>query len=445
MGFIFCQKMITCSYKQKIMYIFSWNYIKEKWAHVGFQKYFQNAGWAFTSRILCMLVSFITTVFIARRLGPGNFGQLSYAVSFVGLFSILATFGIDNILYRELINNPERKREFLGSAFVIKIIAGFVTTVLVIISSFIWAQDDVSKILILILSGTFIFNAFQIINYEFQARIKSKYPSIIAFVITVILNTLKIIIIVNGKGVIYLAFVLLLESILYAIFYWIAYEKKIEKNIFNWKFDKNIAITLLKDSWPLIFTSAFALIYSRIDQVLIKYMTDAKSVGIYSSAVTIAEVWYFIPTIIVLSLFPAIINAKKTSEEMYRSRIKKLSLLLLGLSIVVAIVTNIFAPIIIKIIYGNAFMGSVIILKIYVWAGVGTFVGMLVTNYLIAENKKGILALVNFIPMIINVILNLMLIPKYGIIGSAYATLISYILGPISVLLFKEPRKIFLK
>ena len=426
------------------MYIFSWNYIKEKWAHAGFQKYFKNMGWVFVSRILCMVVSFLTTIFIARKLGPGNFGQLSYAISFISIFSILSSLGIDNILYRDLIKNPEKTKEYLGSAFIIKLLAGSFTTILVIISAFIWTKDDVSKILVLILSGTFIFNAFQIINYEFQARIQSKYPSIIAFIITVILNSLKILVILSEKGVIYLAFILLLESILYAFFYWFAYEKKIGKSIFHWKFDKNIVIALLKDSWPLIFTSAFGLIYARIDQVLIKHMMEAKYVGIYGAAVTIAEAWYFLPNIIMPAMFPAIINGKKTSEEVYHGRIRKLALFLLFLSITIAIITTFFAPLIIKIIYGTAFIGGATVLKIYVWSNVGTFIGILMGNYLIAENKKRILTLVAFVPMVINIVLNLLLIPKYGIVGSAYATLISYSFGPIIILLFKQPRQIFL-
>jgi O-antigen/teichoic acid export membrane protein len=422
----------------------SWNYMKEKWAHAGFQKYFRNTGWLFASRILCMGISFLTTAFVARKLGPGNFGQLSYALSFVSIFSVLATLGVDTILYRDLIKNPDKKKEYLGSALIIKLLAGFFTAILVSISAFFFAENDVSKTLILILSGTFIFNAFQIINYEFQARAKSKYPSIISFLVTLILNILKILVILSGKGVIYLAFILLLESILYAIFYWFIYEKKIEGKIFEWKFDKSIAITLLKDSWPLIFTSAFVLVYSRIDQIFIKSMMGAHSVGIYGSAVNIAEVWYFIPGIIVFSLFPAIVNAKKTSKELYHARLKKLSIILAVLAIAIALPVTILAPLIIKIIYGTAFMEGVIILQIYVWANVGTFLGVLTDNYLIAENYKNILLFRSLIPMIVNIILNIIWIPKYGIVGSAYATLISYSLGPLSLLLFKKTRNVVL-
>lgn len=426
------------------MYTNTVNYIKEIWINTDFQKYFKNTSWMFASRILCMIISFVTTVFVARRLGPENLGQLNYAVSFIGIFSFIASLGIDNILYRDLIKYPEKKKEYLGSAITIKLLAGTLTALISILSAIFFTENDVSRIAIFILSGTFIFSAFQIINYEFQSRVKSKYPSIIALLVTIILNSLKIIIVLLGKGVIYLSLVLLFESILYALFYWFFYERKIEEKVLSWKFDKNIAISLLKDSWPLIFTSAFALVYARIDQIFIKHMINAEAVGIYSSAVTLAEVWYFIPTIIVASLFPAIINAKSISEEKYYIIFKKISVLL-GLSaIVISLIVTFTATFIMNTVYGVAFTSGSIILKIYVWATIGTFIGYLINNYLIAENNKKGLILITFIPMLINIILNVIWIPKFGIVGAAYATLISYTLGPVSVIFLKKPRNFLL-
>ena len=397
------------------------------------------------SKILSMVVSFLATIFIARNLGPTNFGQLSYAVSFIGIFSFIASLGIENVLYRDLIKYPEQRNKYLGSAFTIKIVAGIVTALITIILAIFYTKDDVSKLLIYILSGTFIFNSFQIINYEFQAKIKSKYPAIIAFIITIILNILKIGLICYSKGVIYLSLVLLLESILYAAFYWFAYEQKLSGKVSDWQFDMGVAKNLLHDSWPLIFTSAFVLVYSRIDQILIKAFIDAHAVGIYDAAVKIAEVWYFIPGIIVTSLFPAIINAKKISEGLYYARIKKLALGLVTLSIVIALPVTLLSSFIISIIYGSAYSNGVIILQIYVWACTSMFLGLLIDNYLITENYRKILLFRSFVPMILNVILNLIWIPKYGITGSAYATLISYSFGPLVLLLFTDTRqKIFM-
>lgn len=418
------------------------DYIKEKWNHAGFQKYFQNTGWMLVSKILSMFISLLTTIYVVRNLGPENYGQLSYAVSFVGIFSFIATLGLDNILYRELIQRDKDKSKLMGSALILKLIAGIIAILICVGVNISITKDTISSILITILSGTFIFNAFQIINFEFQANIKSKYPSIISLIVTLIINSLKIIVISIGQGIIYIAAVLLLESILYMILYLLYYKKhNYIGNIKEWVFDKYTSIVLIKDSIPLVITSAFTLIYSRIDQVFIKHMIDAHAVGIYDSAVRVAEVWYFIPGIIVTSLFPAIINAKKISEEQYFKRLLKLAVFLFILATSVAIMTTWLSPYIINLLYGKSFNEATIILQIYVWAGVGMFLNILVNNYLIVENKRLIIILTSSVPMIINIALNIILIPKYNIVGSAYATLISYSIAPFSILLFRDIRR----
>lgn len=387
-----------------------------------------------------MGISFLATLYIARNLGPTNFGQLSYAVSFVGLFGFISSLGIGGILYRDLIKYPEKKQTLFGTAFVLNLLAGIITTIICITIAYFLSEDDVSKILIFILSGTFILNAFQLPVFDFQARADSKYPSIISLSVVLILNILKIAVIASGKGVIYLALILLLESLLYATFYTFIYETKTKDTMFSWKFDSLYARSLLKDCLPLITLSAFSMIYARIDQIFIKNMIDATAVGLYDSAVKLSEVWSFIPVIMVTSLYPAIVNSKKTSEEIYASRLGKLALLFLVIAIGIAIPVTIFAPFIIKLLYGIKFIGAIPVLKIYVWANIGLFLGTLINQYLITENYRKILSFIAFIPMACNVALNLLWIPVYGIEGAAYATLISYSLTPLSLLLFKQTR-----
>jgi len=169
-------------------------------------------------------------------------------------------------------------------------------------------------------------------------------------------------------------------------------------------------------------------------------MIDVQSVGYYDVAVRLSEVWYFIPAIITASLFPAIINAKTSSALQYGQRLLKLSGLLFFISVVIALPITLLAPIIIKILYGAEFLPAIGVLKIYVWAGVGAALGALVNSYLVAENYKSIIFTISFVSMSINVILNLILIPKTGIIGAAWATLISYSFMPLSLLFFKKIR-----
>lgn len=423
------------------MQTFSWNYIKEKWQHAGFQKYFKNMGWMFSARIASMAISFIATAYIARHLGPTNYGQLSYALSFVGLFGFLAALGIDQVLYRDLIKYPEKRNEYLGSAMALKIIASVITIIVCIVSAIIWSPRDVSLFLIFLISLTFAFNSFQIIGYEFQADAKTKYPSIVSLLVVFTLNILKILVIVFGNGVIYLASIVLLEPILYMIGL-VYFRVRIYGNIRNWRFKKEIAVSLLKDSSPLIFSSAFAAIYARIDQVMIKNMMNTESVGLYDAAVRISEVWYFIPSIIVGSLFPAILNTKKISDKLYYERIRKLFIVVLIIAIGTSLLTTLFSKELVHIIFGAGFIGAVTVLQIYVWSNVWAALNNLTNFLLIAENLRKVILISSLLGMITNVVLNIYLIPIYGMVGAAFATLFSYGMPFLVVILVQKTRRV---
>lgn len=419
--------------------------LSTKWNESGFQRYFKSTSWAFFAKSVSMVISFLATIYVARNLGPENYGQLSYAISFVGLFGFIGSLGIDYILYRELIKRREERHKLLGTGFVLKLIAGTIAALICTLVAIFVVENDVSKVLIFILALTFILNAFQIINHEFQARVQSKYPSVVSIGVVVILNALKVLVIFNNEGVIYLALILLLESVLYAVSYLYIYKTKLHEKVTKWVFDFAIAKSMLIDSLPLLFSSAFVLLYSRIDQVFIKHMIDVSSVGVYDAAVRLAEVWYVIPSILVTALFPAVINAKETSDHLYFARLKKLAIFLILLACSISAPIAILAPYIMNILYGAAFMEGVIVLQVYVWATIGVFLGALVTNYLVAENLRFALFFTSFLPMVLNIVLNILWIPVYGITGAAFATLISYLFIPLSALFFKTTRSNLLK
>lgn len=411
-------------------------------SHDGFQKYFWNTGWLFFGRVISLIVSFFVTAFVVRSLGPTSYGQLSYAVSFVAIFSFIATLGLDTVLYRDIIKFPEKAGRYLGTAFVLRILAGAIGAAVCLAFAYLSSrQGDVSYLLISILSLTFVFNSFSILGYEFQAKVQSKHLSIASFIILILLNALKIGAILSGKGIIYIALILLFEPILTGIVF-VIYRLSLYGKFTGWTFDRNIAKGLLIDSWPMMLAGAFAVIYTRIDQIFIKHMLDAASVGFYDAAVRISEAWLFIPSIIVSSLFPAIINASKVSDIEYSKRLKGLGILLFWIAIVFAVPMTLLAPFIISVLYGATFVSqSAIILQIYVWGGIGMSVGTLTTNYLIAENLRKAVFVSSLVTMAINVALNIILIPEYGIAGSAWATAISYTAVPLSALLFKTPRQ----
>ena len=208
-----------------------------------------------------------------------------------------------------------------------------------------------------------------------------------------------------------------------------------------WKFDKKIAISLLGDSWPLMLSSMAIGLYLKIDQVMIKNMLGNEQSGIYAVAVKISEVWYFIPTMICSSIFPAILNAKKISVELYQSRLSKLYKLMFWIAFFIALPISIFSKNIIFLIFGSEYIKAAMSLSIYVWAGVGVSLGVAMSYYLLTENYNRISMTVAIIGAVINILLNLILIPRIGITGAAISTFVAYNGSLLAVGFFSKTRK----
>ncbi|MBC7981578.1 oligosaccharide flippase family protein, partial [Candidatus Parcubacteria bacterium] len=174
--------------------------IIEKWENAGFQKYFQNTGWMFFARIFGMAIAFFVTAIVARYLGPEKYGTLMYAVSFVGLFSFIASLGMDHIIYRELIKYPERESKILGTSFILRIVGGFAAIFATMFLSSFFVHDLLEKKLILIISLSFIFQSLSILNYTFQSRLENKKLSYIIITTNIILSLLKLAVVFSNKG-----------------------------------------------------------------------------------------------------------------------------------------------------------------------------------------------------------------------------------------------------
>lgn len=424
--------------------------IPQKWryllTHQGFKRYFANTGWMFFGQIFSLLISFFVGVWLARYLGPENFGVLSYALAFAGLFAFFADFGIGGILNRELVKFPEKRDELLGTGFFIKLFGGFTAFSIVAFITLIIKATLITKILIVLFAFSFILQAINVINIFFYSKVDSKKNVRVVIVATTISSFLKIFTIVMGQGVLWIMFIYVLDSVWQAIGFMLTY-RRYGLKIGDWKFNKSLAREIIRDSLPLMFASVAGFIYLRIDQVMVGKLMGIREVGFYAVAVRLVEVWYFLPAIICGSLFPAIINAKKTNEVIYHKRLKALYLLMVGISIAIAIPTTILAPWITSTFFGQEYMQSTIILQIYVWSSIGLFLGTAITQYFLSENKTMATFYFNFLSMLANVILNLILIPRIGLIGAAVATLISYSVAPIFVFInwFSRRRKIEFK
>lgn len=406
----------------------------------GFFRYFRNTGWLFAGRMSGLIVSFFVGAYVARYLGPAQYGLLSYAVSFTGLFAVFASFGIDSILSRELVSNPEKKNELMGSGFFIKIIGSIFSIALIVITLFFLKADLLTNTLILISALSFIAGAFGIIDIYFQSQVLAKNTVRIQIISLIITTILKLLFIYLQLGLIYFISVYFIDGLIIAIGLIFTYKKR-GLHITNWHIDKSIVSMLIRSSWPLILSGMAITVYLRIDQVMIKNILGNEVNGLYSVVVKLSEIWDFIPWIICTSIFPAIINAKTTSVGIYKKRLKSLYILFILISFSISIFIFLFSNPIIKILFGESYMGASSVLRIYVWSSIPIFLGMAVGNYLIAEDLIKINIWSTIGGAILNVILNIILIPRYGINGAAIATLISYSFVIILIVILIKNRK----
>ncbi len=407
--------------------------------HRGVGRYFKNTAWLFIGKGFSLVLSFFLFSYIARYLGPTNLGNLSYAQSFVALLSVFASFGIDGVLYRDLIKFKDQRNKLLGSAFALKAVLGVITTFVTIGIAVFSETESVIIILIGIISLSNIFQPFTIPSFYFDSVQKSKITTIGSIVINIILAIVKILIIVYDKGIIFFGATMLLEVILSGAYYTTLFSYYFDP-ITKWRVDLKIITSLFRQSVPLLLASISAIIYARIDQVMLKNYLDASAVGLYSVAVRIAEVWNFVPSVIIYSLFPTLINAQLSNTAMYEKRFKQLFLVMMGISAFFGLFISIFSAQLINIIAGSQYASADTTLIIYVWGVVGMVGTSAIIQLLIAEGWTRVIFYITAMGAAANILLNLWFIPLYGTSGAAISTLIAYWIVPLSPFMFTNVR-----
>ena len=412
-------------------------------ASPSFRKYFANTSWLLGERILRMVVSLLVGIYVARYLGPERFGLLSYTLSFVLLFSSLASFGLDDILVRELVKQPEQRNNLLGTVFWLKVCGtAIMSTTIAVVLQFM-AEDQQTYWMIALITFGFLFQATNVVDFYFQSQVQSKFAVRAQAFQLLLTSIFKIYLVWNQAELIWFAFALMLDQVVVAVLFLLVYHWKIEWFpflSFTWIQAKKLMI----DAWPLIFAGMVVSVYMKIDQVMLKEMLDAKAVGVYAAAVKLCEAWYFVPTAVIASLFPAIITARKNSETLYEERVQKLYDLMVWVAVAVALPTTLFADWVILILYGADFQEAADVLKMYIWAGVFVSLGVASSKWLIAENLERYSFYSTLLGAILNIVCNFYLIPIYGIRGAALATLISYgTAAYLSMAIFEKTRNNF--
>jgi len=385
-----------------------------------------NSGWLLADKIIRGGVGLIVAVWIARYLGPQSFGQLNFAIAFVALFSTISTLGLDGIVVRELVRQPEKKNEILGSVLELKLLGGGVAFLLAFAA--IWVlrpTDSQAHWLVGIIAAGMIFQAFDVADLWFQSQVHSRWTVMARNIACLILTAVKCGLIIAGAGVVAFAWAATAEIVLGAFGLIVVFQSTGNA----WKCFRPVwhrMKSLLQEGWPQLFSGMAIMLYSRIDQVMLAEMVGEREVGMYSAALRLSEMWNFIPAIIVSSVMPSLTEYRARSKSLYYQRLQQLYTLLARVAYIVAIPMTFLARPLIELLYGESYSPAGLILAVHIWSAMFVFLGVATTPWTLNEGTMRITLYQTVLGALCNVVLNIYLIPLYGALGCAIATTVSY-------------------
>jgi O-antigen/teichoic acid export membrane protein len=410
-----------------------------------FVEILDNIGWLFLDKILRMGLGLFVGVWVVRYLGPGQFGLLNYALAFTGLFGAIATLGLQGIVVRDIVRDPDGVRLTLGTAAFIQIVGGLVSYFLILgVIAYIRPDDPLARSIVAILGAVMLFRASEIAIYWFESQVQSKYTVWVQSIVFLIFAAIKVVLILNKAPLIAFAWIMLLEALAVALIL-IMVMGHLSYSLSLLRVSVARAKTLIRDSWPLALAGIAVPVYMRIDQIMLGQIIGDEAVGIFSAATRISEVWYFIPMIIVASVSPAILEAKKRNKVQYFRRMQKLYDLLVIMSVSIALPMTFLSTTMIKLLFGSSYAESGAVLAIHIWASVFVCFGVASSQYLLAENRQIIALQRTLAGMTANIGLNILLIPAYGPMGAAIATVLSQSVATLFFDYFQKETRIMFR
>ncbi len=396
-----------------------------------------NLSWITFDKLFRGSLNILLSIILARYLGPEEFGILNYLLALLFLFNVFASFGINPVLVNQLIRNKKGDHILIMNAYYFRIIFSLINYIIFLFIIYLFNKNDLYFTYSLILGLALIFKSSEIIFSFFEAKSLLKY--IVISQLIGLLSSFLIIIyaILNNLGNNYLYFALVFDFIIVFLFINIFYFVKERK--FFIKIDFVKTKKLLIKSLPILITSLSIYLYMRIDQIMINQIMDEYNLGIYSVSVRFIEIFHFIPKIIMISYLPIILKSKK-----YNLDLTNLNSFLFKVSLIVVLFILITSKILIPYIFGQYYVESIFTTLVLSFSLIFVFLGVANEHWYIDKNYQKYYALYVFLGALVNIFLNLILIPKFGISGAAYSTLLTYLL---IIFLFdiinKRTRKLF--
>ena len=388
------------------------------------EKVVRNVVWAVTGKVVTLLGGLLVGIFVARYLGPEQYGLMSYVMSYVALFQVLASFGMDQIEIREESKTPEEKDKIIGTAFALKIGFAAITIGLVCLTAWLFEADSFTKWMIMLYSLSMVMNSFGVIRNYFTSLVWNEYIVKTEITRTLIGAGIKVVLLLLHAPLVWFIAATLFDTVLIAGGYLVSYRSKID-SVRKWQFDKETAKYLIMQSFPLLLSGAAVVVYQKIDQVMLGNMLDKEAVGFYAVAGTFVTVIGFIPTVLSQTITPILVQTYAKNKNEYLRKSQLFLNISLWVIIIICLLICLFAYPLIRYTYGFQYLAAVSILQITIFKEIGYACAQASGTMIITEGIQKYAVLRNLIGCVINITLNLFLIPNLGVIGAAICSVIT--------------------
>lgn len=397
-----------------------------------------NTKWIIGCKVAQSLIQFLVGVLTARYLGPSDYGLINYAASVVAFFVPLMELGLRHTLVQEYVSKPEKEGEIVGTSLVMNMAASLLGIAGVVLTAAIINHDDKTAILVCCLySISMFFQAVDMLQYWFQAKLLSKYSSVAMLCAYVVVSTYKIILLATHKSVFWFALSQSVEFaaigiLLLAVYYKIGAPRLM--------FSVSMMRTLIAKSKFYIVSALMVVVFGRIGNLLLSWLCGETENGYYAAALTCTGITSFVFLAIIDSVRPVVLDSKKQSQHAFDKNISRTYSAIVWLSLAQSVFITIFAKLIIRILYGAEFLPAVPVLQILVWNTAFSYMGYVRNIWILGEEQHQVLWIINLGGAIASIASNAVLIPLWGACGAAAASvftqvftnwIMGYILKPV--------------
>lgn len=392
----------------------------------------KNAAWIIICRIARMVIGLLLSIITARFLGPSNFGLINYGSAYVAFFTALCTLGLHSVIVKDFVDNGEKQGEILGTAVLLRVVASMLSVALITtIASIVDAGEKQTILVVICCSFGLVFQAFDTFNYWFQSRYESKVSSLASLVAYVVTSIYKIVLLISRKSVVWFACSTAVDYICIAVLLYIVYKRE---NGPSMTFSLKRAKFMLGRSYHYILAGMMSVIYGQTDKIMLKHMLDESSVGIYSLATSLCSLWTFVLAAIIESLYPTIIQLHANDNYAnFEKKNRQLYAIVIYVSTFVGLMILLFGEWAIALLYGQEYIGAAAPLKVVAWYTIFSYLGVARNAWIVCENKQRYLKYMYFGAAVLNILLNLLMIPTWGAVGAAAASLITQVFTSIVI------------